>query len=111
MTGSGRRGGRNTMRNETMQSHENAPETYPVADFYLAAFLITSGFELLRVELAGENRVLFLLRDTPQRTQVVADFYGRRAVVDPLAFKDAIVNLKSLIHGILPRHLGQKNRL
>ena len=95
------------MKNETMQSNEQAPQTYPIADFYLAAFLITSGFELLRAELAGTNRVLFLLRDTPQRAQAVADFFGRRAVVDPLAFKDAIVNLKSLIHGMNPRQLGQ----
>lgn len=97
------------MQNERMQTNEHAPETYPVADFYLAAFLITSGFELLRAELAGQNRVLFLLRDSPQRPQIVADFFGRRAAVDPLAFKDAIVNLKSLIHGILPRHLGHNS--
>lgn len=98
------------MQNERMQKSENASETFPVADFYLAAFLITSRFELVRAELAGQNRVLFLLRDSPQRPQVVADFFGHRAVVDPLAFKDAIVNLKSLIHGMMPGQFGQKSR-
>ena len=74
------------------------PAYFPVSDFYLAAFLICSGFELAHTSRVGPSRVLFFLRDGTERPQAVNEFYGHKSRVDPLAFKDAIVNLKSLIH-------------
>ena len=35
-----------------------------------------------------------------QREQLVHDFYANKAQVNPLKYKDVIVNLKALIHGM-----------
>lgn len=80
------------------KSDSTVPAYFPVSDFYLAAFLIASGFDLVQTNRGEAHRVLFFLRDGPERPKAVADFYGHRATIDPLAFKDAIVNLKSVIH-------------
>ena len=83
-----------------MKTIPQPTESYPLADFYLAAFLISSGFELLKTERVSPNRVTFVLRDSPRREQLVNDFYANKAQVNPLKYKDAIVNLKALIHGL-----------
>ena len=88
------------MRNGTMKSVEPTENSFSLADFYLAAFLISSGLELIRTERLSPNRVTFVLRDSPRREQFVRDFYSSRAQVNPLKYKDAIVNLKALIHGM-----------
>ena len=78
----------------------DAPASYALSDFYLAAYLIAEGLPLLRVDPADGTRVLFVLEDSPRRDSLIQDFYGHRAGVDPLGYKNAIVNLKSLIHGL-----------
>jgi hypothetical protein len=83
-----------------MKNTNHLDTPYSLADFYLAAFLISSGMDLLRTDRTGTNRVNFVLRDSPLRNQLIQDFYARKAKVDPLQYKDAIVNLKSLIHGL-----------
>ncbi len=83
-----------------MKSIESTNQSFPLADFYLAAFLISSGLELLKTERFSPSRVTFVLRDSPQREQLIHDFYANKAQVNPLKYKDAIVNLKALIHGI-----------
>jgi len=79
-----------------------SPQPYVLSDFYLAAYLLCKGRKLLRTEPGGQNRVRFVLDDSPNRQQLIEDFYAHRATVDPLAFKDAIVNLKSFLHGLRP---------
>ena len=88
------------MSSRTMKSVEPTENLFSLADFYLAAFLISSGLELIRTERLSPNRVTFVLRDSPRREQFVRDFYSSRAQVNPLKYKDAIVNLKALIHGM-----------
>jgi len=87
------------MQKEQMKNITTS-NTYSSADFYLTAYLLCSGLELLKAERVGYNRVVFLLKDSPQREQFIQDFYGHRAKVDPLSYKDSISNLKGLIHGI-----------
>ena len=83
-----------------MKTSDTPSESYSLSDFYLAAFLISQGLPLVRADHAGPGRVLFVLRDSPRRSQLIQDFYSHRASVDPLEFKNAIVDLKSLIHGL-----------
>lgn len=79
----------------------NPPEgAYSLSDFYLAAFLLQSGLELIRTEQVGTSRVIFVLKDSPERPRLIQNFYSHKAKVDPLQYKDMIVNLKSLIHGL-----------
>lgn len=87
------------MQKETMKNTEPADGAYSLSDFYLAAYLICSGMELLRTDRAKPNRVVFVLADSQQRPGLIQDFYSRKARIDPLAYKDTIANLKSLIHG------------
>lgn len=86
------------MQTGKMKPEPSADAACELRDFYLTSYLICCGLELLRTEPAGNNRVTFVLRESPQRTRITEDYYGHRAQVDPLAFKDAIVNLKSVIH-------------
>ena len=74
--------------------------SYALSDFYLASYLVCRGLELIRTDPAEGHRVLFVLKDSPNRQQLIQDFFSHRAQVDPLDFKDAIVNLKSMIHGV-----------
>ena len=81
--------------------------TYPICDFYVAAFLICSGLNLIRAERVAPNRVIFVLQDSPRRAELIQDFYARRARVDPLEYKGIISNLKALIHGLPPESAGE----
>lgn len=90
------------MQREKMKSAGPSQTSFTLSDFYQAAFLICSGLELIRAERVSSNRVAFILQDSPRRDALIQDFYARRALVDPLKFKDAISNLKALIHGLRP---------
>ena len=83
-----------------MKTNDPTTTLFPVSDFYIAAFLICAGLELVRTERVSAGRVVFMLRDKPQRAQMVQDFYSHKSQIDPLAYKDSIVNLKALIHGL-----------
>lgn len=85
-----------------MKNEEPSSEAYTLSDFYLTAFLICAGLDLIRAYRISNNRVAFVLQDSPQRAELIQEFYSRRARVDPLGFKDAITNLKALIHGLRP---------
>ena len=91
-----------------MKTNDTSTTSYSLSDFYLTAYLIAEGFPLMRVDPAGGNRVLFVLEDSPRREALIQDFYGHRAGVDPLAYKNAIVDLKSLIHGLRRERSGPR---
>lgn len=83
-----------------MKRNSKSSTTYSLSDFYLTAYLIAEGLPLMRVDPAGGKRVFFVLEDSPKRDHLIQDFYSHRASVDPLAFKNAIVDLKSLLYGL-----------
>jgi len=64
-----------------MKKTEPTIDTYSSTDFYSAAYLICSGLELLKTERVGYNRVVFVLRDSPKRAQLIQDFYARKAII------------------------------
>jgi len=71
---------------------------YTSADFYLTAYLLASGLELLRTEKITPYKTLFILGDVPQREKLIEDYFANRGSINPLAFKDKIQNLKSMLH-------------
>ena len=88
------------MQKEPMKNANLSTGVYSLSDFYLAAFLLQSGLELIRTERVGPGRVIFVLKDSPERPGLIQDFYSHKAKVDPMQYKDTVVNLKSLIHGL-----------
>ena len=46
---------------KNMKTDDEAPASYALSDFYLAAYLIAEGLPLLRLDPAGGSRVLFVL--------------------------------------------------
>lgn len=85
---------------KTMKNDKLSRDTYSLYDFYLAAYLICSGLDLVKTDRIESNRVVFVLQDSSNRNQLIQDFYSHRARIDPLAYKDTISNLKALIHGM-----------
>lgn len=71
---------------------------YTSTDFYLTAYLLASGLELLGTRKLTPNKTIFLLKDSLKRETLVQDFFAGRASVNPLAYKDWIQNLKAMLH-------------
>lgn len=83
-----------------MKTNDTSSTGFSASDLYLTAYLITCGLELLTTKSNPTRRLEFVLKDSPTRAQLVQDYYSDKARVNPLKFKNAIVNLKSLIHGL-----------
>ena len=72
---------------------------YRTTDFYLACFMCCNDYELVDVEPQG-RRSVFVFRDKPGRRDELLRFYNNEGAIRPLAFVDAIKNLKALVHNI-----------
>jgi len=70
---------------------------FQTTDFYLACFLRATGYELADLRRDG-RRSVFVFQDRPERRSDVMAFYNGERSVCPLAFVDAIKNMKALIH-------------
>ena len=71
---------------------------YTSADFYLTAYLLASGLELVETKKITPHKTLFLLKDIPKREALVQDYFAGRGSVNPKAYKDWIQNLKAMLH-------------
>jgi hypothetical protein len=78
--------------------HDANVKTYPVSDFYLAAFLKAKGFKLLNMERDG-RRVVFQFEDRDDRSQLTKDFYND-GLIQVSPFIHAIQDLKSIIYNL-----------
>lgn len=66
-------------------------------DFYLGAYLITSGCKL--IEHRRHNGVTtFVFQETEQLKELVDNFYSLNGTVDALSYSSAVRSLKSVIH-------------
>lgn len=66
-------------------------------DFYLAAFLIASGFPL-RGHIKNAGLTTFEFEETPKLTNPISSHYGFSGRVEPIAFGNSMRTLKSIIH-------------
>jgi len=81
--------------------NKNVNKTYETADFYLTAFLLSKGLQLISTRQVGPKKILFILKDTPQRKEFISDFYSGKATINPLAYQNQLKNLKSLIYNTI----------
>jgi len=70
--------------------------TMNTADFYLSAFLLTQGYNLVRLE-ALDNRKLFCFESNDKIRVIKNEYYTLQTTVEPNAFKAAIKQLKARI--------------
>ena len=75
---------------------------FETPDFYLSAFLLSQGFNLLDIDKKSDpHRALFIFKDRENRQSLVEDFLFGRTVVEPKNLITAIKELKQLLHSNL----------
>ena len=67
-------------------------------DFYLICYLLCCGLQYVTAKRQSDKKLLFILKDTPERQKLVERYYASMARVNPLAFKAKIADLKSVVH-------------
>ena len=72
-------------------------KNYLTRDFYLAAYIIASGIEL-RSSFKHKGLTTFVFPESNELQQLVRQFYGLDALVNPVTYGNALRNLKSVIH-------------
>jgi hypothetical protein len=72
-------------------------QPYQTKDFPLAAFLISSGLALQAHDRSCGVST-FMFPDSSKLHQLVDDFYGFRALVNPVSYANAFRNLKSVMY-------------
>lgn len=74
------------------------PKETPIRDLHVAAYLLASGYSVLRVE-GTPSRAIFVFSAVPD--EAVIAFYGETAKVNPRKILDSLRSLKGLIlqHG------------
>ncbi len=75
-------------------------ETYSTTSFYLGAFLIARGAQLIGLNQTGDfTRRDFVFEDSPAREKLVNEYnFNQEAEVNVRDFVSAIRQLKSLLH-------------
>lgn len=71
--------------------------SHKLQDFYCASFLVASGFKLSGTASA-EGRTIFEFDDMPDIEESIHKYYSLTATINPVAYGNAIRNLKSIIH-------------
>jgi len=71
---------------------------YKLSDLFLCGWLLVAGMVLIRTEQQKKNRIVFVLQDITERPALINQYYSGNAVVCPLAYKNKIGDLKSLIY-------------
>ena len=72
-------------------------QPYQTKDFPLVAFLISSGLALQAHDRSGGVST-FTFPDSARLHELVDDFYGFRALVNPVLYANAFRNLKSVMY-------------
>lgn len=69
-----------------------------VSDLYVAAFLLANGAELISVDKSDRKRAVFIFGNSEDSEKLLADFWLKRASIEPRAFIAAIKEAKELIY-------------
>ena len=72
---------------------------YETKDLYLAAYLIATG-HMLKNHTKCDGETYFIFEDNGEIQNEVNKFISRKALVEPVAFSQAMKSLKSVIYAI-----------
>ena len=83
---------------------------YQLKDFYLSAFLIASGYELIDKE-RDQGFTLFFFRETDELKKLIAAYYSMKTTIEPVKYSNALRALKGAIHSLASTasNRGQNN--
>jgi len=71
---------------------------YKTTDFYLSCFLTLSNQEIKEIRRVGNsNQMEFVFTDSKKLRQLMDNYFWNKAQVDPVAFKDQIRKIKSML--------------
>ena len=83
--------------------------TYSNEDFYLSAYLLTTGHKLIEhTRTKGLTTFVFESKDSIE--DAVAEYYSMNANVEPMKFGNSIRSLKSIIHSYSTSTSNRGNR-
>lgn len=87
---------------------------YRTSDFYCTAFLVAQGMRPVSHKREGQQLV-FLFDCSPELDELVESYYGLRAMISPIAYGNALRNLKSIVHansdkGATNNHVTQSRK-
>lgn len=72
-------------------------QTYSNEDFYLSAYLLTTGYKLIE-HTRKQGITTFVFESTNDIHDAVAEYYTMNATVEPMKYGNSIRSLKSIIH-------------
>ena len=79
-----------------MNSQESPIENYLTSDLYLAAFLKTKGHKYAVEKIKSKSN--FIFQSSPELLNYVNEYFTEKSSCEPLAFTNAIKNIKNLLH-------------
>ncbi len=71
--------------------------TYSNKDFYLSAYLLTTGHKLIE-HTRSQGLTTFTFESNDDIDNAVAEYYSMNAKVEPIKYGNSIRTLKSIIH-------------
>lgn len=81
---------------DNLQNLQGESSQYVTSDLYLTAYLKTKGFKYQVTKLKSKSN--FSLVSTPELLLHVHDYLSEKGLCDPLAYSNAIKNLKNYLY-------------
>ena len=82
---------------------------YSNEDFYLSAYLLTTGYRLIE-HTRQKGLTTFVFESTNDIHDAVAEYYSMNAKVEPMKYGNSIRSLKSIIHSYSTSTSNRGNR-
>lgn len=84
-------------------------QTYSNEDFYLSAYLLTTGYKLIE-HTRNRGLTTFVFESTNDIHNDVTEYYSMNAKVEPMKYGNSIRSLKSIIHSYTTSTSNRGNR-
>ena len=66
------------------------------SDLYLVSYAYARGIQPSRVRADGRRKIF--IYDDPRYDEIAEEYYARKGMIEPIAFQNAIRNVKALIY-------------
>lgn len=80
-------------------------QEYETKDFYFSAFLLAMGCDLIK-QTRKNSITTFTFTMDSNTIELMEDYYSLRAMIEPMAFGNAIRQLKSIIYSSANSNTG-----